>query len=46
MLSGRSTDEWGCVFDNIQAAAVGEWKNPPLADDEVCKSFKASAQDP
>jgi uroporphyrinogen decarboxylase len=36
---GQSTDEWGCVFDNIQAGAVGEVKNPPLADDEACKAF-------
>ena len=40
-IVGQSTDEWGCVFDNIQAGAVGEVKNPPLADDEACKHFKA-----
>lgn len=43
-IVGQSTDEWGCVFDNIQAGAVGEVKYPPLASDEACKSFKAPHQ--
>lgn len=29
---GRSTDEWGCVFENIQAGAIGEVRCPILTD--------------
>lgn len=29
---GRFTDEWGCVFENLQAGVIGEVKDPILAD--------------
>ena len=29
---GRYTDEWGCVFQSIQAGAIGEVKDPILPD--------------
>ncbi|MFH2000048.1 MAG: uroporphyrinogen decarboxylase family protein [Planctomycetota bacterium] len=28
---GRSVDDWGCTFENIQKGAIGEVKNPQLA---------------
>jgi uroporphyrinogen decarboxylase len=37
---GQFTDEWGCVFENIQDGAIGEVKNPILADEDACKTFK------
>ena len=30
--AGRSTDEWGCVFENIQPGVHGEIKHPILDD--------------
>jgi hypothetical protein len=31
-LPGTSIDEWGCTFENIQEGAIGEVKEPLLAD--------------
>lgn len=29
---GEYTDEWGCIFQNIQAGVIGEVRNPSIAD--------------
>ena len=31
-VTGTSNDEWGCVFESIQAGVIGEVKNPILDD--------------
>ncbi len=31
-LAGRSVDEWGCVFENIQQGVIGEVKKPILGE--------------
>lgn len=30
--AGTYTDEWGCVFENLQPGIIGEVKHPPLDD--------------
>lgn len=31
---GTSTDEWGCVFHNLQAGIIGEVKEPIITDED------------
>ncbi len=37
---GQYTDEWGCVFENVQAGIIGEVKRPLLADIADWKSVQ------
>jgi hypothetical protein len=37
---GQYTDEWGCVFENVQAGIIGEVKRPILADIADWKSVQ------
>lgn len=37
---GQFTDEWGCVFDNIQEGAIGEVHNPTLKSMDDWKSME------
>jgi uroporphyrinogen decarboxylase len=38
---GTYTDEWGCVFENLQAGVIGEVKAPRLADWSRLEDFRA-----
>ena len=37
---GEYTDEWGCVFTNIQPGVIGEVKKPLVADEEWADADK------
>ena len=37
--TGEYTDEWGCVFQSVQAGIIGEVRNPILPDLSAWESF-------
>ena len=39
-LLGKSTDEWGCVFENLQEVIMGEVKDPLIKDISDWKKVK------
>lgn len=39
-LAGYYTDEWGCVFKNIQDGVIGEVETPPIPDIKDWKQVK------